>query len=800
MSPLIPEPSRRRRAIVVLTAVVALASALLAQHPVFAQQEPDSAEVQAAEGTVVLPPDEEEDSAPKATSLTAAIKADSGVSVQTLCTNCNNANLSIAGFANEHVALICDGIIVPSGLAQIYLLSVMPPTRIDKVDVDKGASDAALPGGTVGGGIKLERVEPKEDQVSLAASADVGSYGWAGGRVDVTGRSGWFGGYFVGTYSLSDKIDANLDDQADLPSSERHTLEFGFDLIPADPHRVRLGFTRYNEDQKDGPANPFFYNSRSCIGLDQVIGNSPCNIETEQVHYNREDVQLNREQFDLRYDLSLGSTRLALIAASAKREQEIQQTEYSLEQNTNVLLPGDEERLLDEFGLTPEQLEEILGITLGPLVYQPEELIPFYDIDEENEQATLLLTQEIGYQSVLRAGAMTSSTSFEVIDFLLNRLRQEGFAGYPLDARIKEELTERGAWVEWESGLGPRIELLVGLRYTDWQYEDNEAELNALLDGARDIWQTIPLPEGDRLLPRAALTWKTLESLQFRFSAGTGLRSPAPAFDKVCCGRQYRGNRGLELEESSTYGIEATYQPGPRWRVGLSGFHTEFDNQVINMASQSDWSPSGGSVVHVYQNVNMRKSRLRSVSLEGKFQAPLWMTTRVSYTWLDPQNRTPGGAITALVDPGGGDPFERTFFYGEGVPYTTDRRAALGFEFSLPPQAALSLNVQYTGPTLIQQFLAPTAAPTFGIEEELAEAEDFWVANVRFSKTFRSGTTLYAGIDNVLGYVQGGGCDLVEAQLNPNLVGCLGDPRFDFNWGPLRGRYYYFGLGYQFTN
>jgi len=37
--------------------------------------------------------------------------------------------------------------------------------------------------------------------------------------------------------------------------------------------------------------------------------------------------------------------------------------------------------------------------------------------------------------------------SFEVIDFLLNRLRQEGFAGYPLDARIKEKLTERGAWV-----------------------------------------------------------------------------------------------------------------------------------------------------------------------------------------------------------------------------------------------------------------------------------------------------------------------------------------------------------------
>ena len=47
--------------------------------------------------------------------------------------------------------------------------------------------------------------------------------------------------------------------------------------------------------------------------------------------------------------------------------------------------------------------------------------------------------------------------------------------------------------------------------------------------------------------------------------------------------------------------------------------------------------------------------------------------------------------------------------------------------------------------------------------------------------------------------MQGDGCSLDAAEANPNLVGCLGDPRYDYNWGPLRGRYYYAGIGYNFA-
>ena len=786
MPPLNPETTRGRGAIVA-TAAVVLVCALSVELPVLAQTDEESTEepTPIAEGTVAVPPEEEEDRAPRVTSLTAAIPADSGVSVQTLCTNCNNANLSIAGYGNEHIALVCDGITVPSGLAQIYLLSVMPPTRIDKVDVEKGASDPTLLGGAVGGGIKIERVEPK-DGVTVNVSADAGEYGWRAARADVTGRSGWFGGYFVGTFSQSDSIDANLDGWADLPEFERYTLEAGLDLVPGEPHRLRIGFGRYNEDQLDGPANAFLIRPKVCIGYEAVINNNGCTVGDPQVGYNRENVQLNRDQIDLSYNLSLdGGTRLSLTAALAEREQDIQET-HAEPVTFNAFLPGDEQRLEDEHGLTVEELCNEHGICMG--LPEPK-YEPTYFIEDENRQATVTLTQPIGQQSVIRAGAMGIVSDFAVIDVLFNIN-----GSLPADFQLKEKMTETGAWIEGETAIGSRVELLIGARFADFAYEDNEV---------RDQWLAIPLPEGDKVLPRAALTWKVLDELQFRFSAGKGLRAPAPAFDRVCCGRRYRGNRGVEMEESTSYGFEATYQPGPRYRVGLSMFHSDFDNQILNMAMWSDNdlpadTPGTSTVfnwVHTYQNVNMAKSRLRSVNLDAKFQAPMWMTTRVSYSWLDPENLSPGGAITGFVDPGT-NPYEVTYYY-DGVPYTTDRRGAFGFDFALPPQAALSLNVQYTGPMLIQRFSLDTLS---GVADELAETEDFWVANVRFSKTFSMGFTVYAGVDNVLGYVQASGCDGDDAALNPSLVGCLGDPRYDFNWGPLRGRYIYAGLGYQFVN
>jgi outer membrane receptor for ferrienterochelin and colicin len=285
--------------------------------------------------------------------------------------------------------------------------------------------------------------------------------------------------------------------------------------------------------------------------------------------------------------------------------------------------------------------------------------------------------------------------------------------------------------------------------------------------GGREEWLDVPLPEGDRIVPRTALTWKPVDELQLRFSAGAGYRAPTPAFDQVCCGRRYRGNRGVEIEESTSLGVEATYQTGTRWRVGASLFSTDFEDLIITMATLSTFGQ------HTYQKVNVAEARQTSASLEGRFGINSWVTTKLSYTWLDAQNDTQGETITAIVDQGNG-PEDRTFNYAE-IPYTVEHRGAIGFDFRVPYDIALNLAGQYTGPTLIQGFTLE--AP----EEQLVATDDFWVANVRAEKLLQKGLGLYVGVDNVFDYTQDD----------------LGDLRYDYNWGPLRGTYVYGGVSYR---
>lgn len=57
----------------------------------------------------------------------------------------------------------------------------------------------------------------------------------------------------------------------------------------------------------------------------------------------------------------------------------------------------------------------------------------------------------------------------------------------------------------------------------------------------------------------------------------------------------------------------------------------------------------------------------------------------------------------------------------------------------------------------------------------------YWVYNVRGEVRLWKGLALFGGVDNVGDYVQE----------------WLNDPRYEYNWGPLRGRYYYGGLAYE---
>jgi outer membrane receptor protein involved in Fe transport len=672
----------------------------------------DNEETGEVEATAVAPPKREE--RVTATSLTQTMDADSGVSVQTLCTNCNNADLSMGGLDNDHVAVTCDGLPVPSGLAQVYLLSIMPPTVIDKVAVKKGASETQLPGGAVGGGIEIERRTP-EPGIDLNFSMDSGDYGWTGSRFDVSGKSGRFGGALVTSWATSDLVDADVDGNPDLPSFDRLTVDGSAEVRLGRKQRLRVGGQVYDESQEDGPA-AWYFSFMTFEVTDQK---------------NLENVELERQQVDALYEGEFDDgSRLEVSFLSTDRSQDIEETEFPP---------------FDFFNDT-------------------------YFIDESSVHAGASWSRAAGQQAMMRAGFSYSSQDYEVVDVNFNGL--QGVPGFVLE----ENVDEWGVWVEGEVALGGRVDLSTGVRFAAIDYTDNEAELVAL-NPSREEWLGVPLPDGDRLLPRTALTWKPVDAVSLRVSAGAGFRAPMPIYDEVCCGRRYRNNRGVAAEKSESYGIEVNFQPAPRFRLGGSVFLTEFEDRILRMMSLSH------QVRPVYQNVNVPDSRYTSLTLDTSWNVTDRTSVKASASWLDAENRTPNNAIPVLIDFGNA-PTPREFTTST-IPYTAKRRASLALRLKAPRRAVnVNVTAQYTGPTLLQEIVDPTG--DLGGSEidfvSFASSEDFVVLNFGLSKAFRNGLALYGGVDNVGDYVQSD----------------LASHSFDYNWGPLRGRYVYGGMSYHF--
>jgi outer membrane receptor protein involved in Fe transport len=265
------------------------------------------------------------------------------------------------------------------------------------------------------------------------------------------------------------------------------------------------------------------------------------------------------------------------------------------------------------------------------------------------------------------------------------------------------------------------------------------------------------------------LTYKPTNALNLRFSAGTGFRAPQPTYGEVCCGRQYRNSRGLSTETSEAYGFELTFQPDPGYKVAASYFLTDFDDLLIRLAPWSDTR-----LRRTYQSVNVTKARYNSFNVDFRFEISHHWMIKAAASTLDASNRSEDDAIVALVDYGSDDAGLPVVLHTKTIPFLADRRGALGANFtSTGGLVNVGISAAYTGSMLNQRFIKNEAEP-----QEFVPTADFWVVNLTGSKAFKNGLTIFGGLDNIFDYVQ----DDID------------NPQFDYNWGPLRGIYYYVGI------
>lgn len=315
-----------------------------------------------------------------------------------------------------------------------------------------------------------------------------------------------------------------------------------------------------------------------------------------------------------------------------------------------------------------------------------------------------------------------------------------------------DTVNHEGAYAQIEFVLPKRFDLTVGLRWDDYAWEGQ---------GGIQIPDVEPTTGRSMLLPRARIAWKATKSLALSLSGGKALAAPRPVFERVCCGQDVLPNDFAQAESSTNYLLDVDYVPRRWLKLRGSLFRDEYSDYHQKLAIFAfDFIPTIGL------------TNYSPFTLEG---AELSFELRV-------RDRFSFGAEAASLRKKGDDPvgvriLNDTVFELAGdrmIPFVAKRQgsafakwddAAAGFE--------ASLQAQYTGRLYVQEL-----PEGFGVCDQFVSTPSFWVLNLRAEKSIGDRFSVFGGVDNITD----------EFQTN------LESPRYDYQWGPLRGRYYYAGL------
>lgn len=628
----------------------------------------------------------------ESSSLADALSGTSGVRVQTMCTNCNVASVTMLGQSGEAVRVMKDGLPVLGGLGAIYLLSVMPADQLARTEIVRGPG-TVLSGSEAGvGAVVLSTRCPGESrQTRISSSVDAGSLSWFGQKVYAAGHEGRWGGALALTNSRSGESDPNGDGAFDLPIFDRQTFGGTATYEISDASRLRFDTVIYRESQEDGKGG---YRGAS----------NPIDIG----NFYREDIDIERDEFSLGWDYDFQDfSRLTLRARFASRNQDTSD---------------------DSLGFKKQ----------------------YMTVDERADQAAVRYERSLFDYHLLTVGASWSGFEVDGKTTKSNPL-------FPKGQRVFDRLEHTAAFAEIAWSLPHRFDLTTGVRWDDIDHEVIDAQFGINEENTPDY--------GSKVLPRVRLAWKATDTLGLSLSAGTAFAAPRPIFERVCCGALVLSNVDAKAEESVNVIFDADWVPRPWLQLRGSWFTRDIDNYLQKYVwfAFANYIPSYQMVN--YENVEIDGFEFGMEMLLLDDQVTFGLTaTSLDATHDEPLNVRAFGELLYSMPPG-----DVPYIAGEsGSAYLRYENRAIGLE--------LGVEADYTGSMLIQKL-----ENFFGPVTVLEETPSFWIYNFDLRKRLGGGISFFAGIDNISGEYEE----------------WLGDPRYEYNWGSLRGRYVYGGLSYE---
>ena len=617
-----------------------------------------------------------------------ALAGESGLRVEQQCQACNFSILRMQGLGADHTQVLLDGQPVYSGLAGVYGLQQLSTADVDRIEVVKGAGSALYGSNAVAGAINIISATPRKTESRIGI--ELGEYGTDKYEITASTSKDDLGVFFFAQQSEGDEIDETGDVNA--PG--------GVDKPDGWTDRVR-------SRARNSGCNIFF---------DDVLSTDQLVLRGRAMNETRQGGPLTDDQFENPF---------------TPGTEHITTNRYVAQADYHVWFPAGTEASA-HVSLARHKRDATNDTFLGDYEnakgkLPPVDLLRPYVANEQLLAASVNLVQPLHRQHRLLAGVQFARNNLEESGMYLDSETEEAYT-----STSEKNATEIGAYLQDESRVTDRLEIVGGLRFDYHTSEDN-------FRGSGDLFPQgfEPLEyEETTINPRFAVRYNVTQRLILRSAVGTGFRVPYGFSEDLhlCSGspRVYKGG-GLKPEKSLSYSVTADYTAA-KWTASLNFYRTELRDAIAFAEADDEIADLG----YTYQWENVDDARVMGAEFNGSYALTPDLAVSLRFEYFN-------GEFANARDDWVGTEYEEI---SKNISRYPETSGGLKLEYT-PSTLGFVFGADYTGKMYID-----LSTPAISEDVAIHETESFVILNAKVSKTLFDRYKLYIGAKNVTNCTQ----------------------------------------------
>lgn len=624
-----------------------------------------------------------------------ALEGTPGIRVESQCQFCNFSMVRMQGLGAEHTQVLINGQPIYSGLASVYGLEQIGTGDVDRIEVVKGAGSALYGSSAVAGAINIITKEPSASP-SISANLQAGNHGSKNYNLTASMRNDNIGLNIYAQRIEHGVIDATGEGETRDEVKKKDGIS---DRVESKLNNLGFGLFVYH---------PFFEKDKLIIRGKAITEKRAGGTITDDMFRNpytegTENIETNRHDAELTYAMPVGeNSEFNLSAAYVNHHR----------QATNDSFLGDYKKTHNDEKPDVEMMR--------PYIAKENSFTPSVSFSSKLGSHNLLIGAQ-GYFTRLNESGL-----YTIVD------KKSAYVGTAYKSTGKKHAKEFGAFIQDEWNVSPRFTVVPGIRVdyhsSGESYESDKKVFDSAFPDTKFNETSVN--------PRLALKYVLMRNVTLRANFGTGFRAPYGFSEDLhlCSGspRVWKSSENLKGEKSYSYNVSADYY-GNHLQMSANLFRTNLKNKI-------DFSPADDKVKalgYTYQWENVDDAYVQGIELS--------ILANIA------RNLNVGADVT----------FNQGKYKHNRDDWKKTSYAEISRNISRFPATTGNLKIEYTPSawtfTLTGAYQGKMYIDYMKDDEKpikIKETSPFMTFNGRVSKSFNHIFNVYAGANNIFGYIQ----------------------------------------------